>query len=225
MEYRIIYGPTYSLLELKLQPGDEIKAEAGAMVSMSPIIEMETKASGGLVSSLKRSVMGGESIFMNTFRANGQGEITMAPPLPGDISAVELNNQTIYVQSGSYLASSTGIEIDTKWAGAKKGFFGGEGFFLLKISGTGLVFLSCFGAVHEIELGPGQEYIVDNGHIVALMEGVEWDVRRVGGLKSTLFSGEGLISNLKGPGKVLIQSRSTNAFLSWLIPLLPASKK
>jgi len=225
MEYQILYRPSYSLLQVKMQPGDEITAESGAMVSMSSTIEMETKAKGGLKGIFKRSVLGGESIFMNTFRANDQGEVTFAPPLPGDISAVEINNQTVFVQRGSYIASSPNIEIDTKWAGAKKGLLGGEGVFFLKISGTGLLFLSSFGAIHEIELGPGQEYVVDNGHIVAMMDGVEWDVKRVGGLKSTLFSGEGLVSYLRGPGKVLIQSRSTDSFLSWLIPLLPVNNR
>ena len=220
MEHEILYKPSYSLLRIKMAKGEEISAEAGAMVSMSSGIEMETAARGGIFGSLKRSVLGGESFFINKFKANNSGEVTFAPTLPGDIYAVELNNGTIYAQSGSYIASSPGIEIDTKWGGAKT-FFSKEGFFLLKISGTGSVFLSSYGALHEIELSAGEKYIVDTGHMVAFDESVNYDVKRVGGLKSTLFSGEGLVCELTGPGKIMIQTRSEDAFLSWLIPKIP----
>ena len=224
MEHEILYKPSYSLLKVKLGRGEEISAESGAMVSMSSGIEMVTEARGGLFGSLKRSVLGGESFFINRFKANDSGEVTFAPTLPGDIYAIELNNQAIYAQSGSYIASSPGIEIDTKWGGAKT-FFSKEGFFLLKISGTGKVFLSSYGALHEITLAAGQKYIVDTGHMVAFDESVNYDVKRVGGLKSTLFSGEGLVCELTGPGKIMIQSRSEDAFLSWLIPKIPVRRE
>lgn len=221
MEHEILYKPSYSLLKVKLNKGEEVSAEAGAMVSMSGSIEMETNAKGGVFSALKRSVLGGESFFINKFRANEPGEVTFAPTLPGDVYAVELNNKTIYAQSGSYIVSSPGVEVDTKWGGAKT-FFSKEGFFLLKISGKGKLFLSSYGAIHEITLAAGEKYIVDTGHMVAFDESVNYDVKRVGGLKSTLFSGEGLVCELTGPGKIMIQSRSQDAFLSWLIPRLPA---
>jgi uncharacterized protein (TIGR00266 family) len=164
--------------------------------------------------------LGGESFFVNTFRAGEPGELTLAPSLPGDICDLELRGQAIYVQSGSYIASSPEIEVDTKWGGAKT-FFSREGLFLLKISGNGMVFISSYGAIHEIELEIGQKYIVDTGHMVAFEEGVGYSVKKVGGLKSTLFSGEGLVCELTGPGKIMIQSRSEDAFLSWLIPRIP----
>ncbi len=223
MEHEILYQPSYSILKINLKSGEVISAEAGAMVSMSDGIEMKTSTRGGVFSALKRSVLGGESFFMNKFTANNPGEITFAPTLPGDIYAVELKNRTIYAQSGSYIASSPGIEIDTKWGGAKT-FFSKEGFFLLKIIGTGKVFLSSYGAFHEIELKNGQKYIVDTGHIVAFDESVNYAVKRVGGLKSTLFSGEGLVCELTGPGRIMIQTRSEDAFLSWLIPKIPGKE-
>lgn len=221
MEHEILYQPSFSLLKIGLQQGEEISAEAGAMVSMSSGVEIETAARGGVLGALKRSVLGGESFFVNKFVANESGELTLAPSLPGDICAVELANQTIYAQSGAYIASSSDIEVNTKWGGAKT-FFSKEGFFLLKISGSGIVFLSSFGAIHEIELEAGQRYVVDTGHMVSFDESVEYNVKRVGGLKSTLFSGEGLVCELTGPGKVTIQTRSADAFLSWLIPHIPA---
>ena len=223
MEHEILYKPSYSLLKITLERGENISAEAGAMVSMSSGIEMQTSAKGGLFGALKRSVLGGESFFVNTFAASEAGEVTFAPSLPGDIYAVQLSGQTVYAQSGAYIASSPQIQVDTKWGGAKT-FFSREGLFLLKLSGTGNVFLSSYGAIHEIELEVGQRYIVDTGHMVAFAEGVGYHVKRVGGLKSTLFSGEGLVCELTGPGKIMIQSRSADAFLSWLIPQLPKKR-
>lgn len=220
MKYEVLYRPSYSLLRINLERGEGVSAEAGAMVSMSSGIEMETTAKGGIFGALKRSMLGGESFFVNTFKAVESGEVTFAPTPPGDIQSIELKGQTVYAQSGAYIASSPSIGVDTKWGGAKT-FFSREGLFLLKISGTGSVFLSSYGAIHEIDLATGQKYIVDTGHMVAFDEGVGYSVKRVGGLKSTLFSGEGLVCELTGPGKIMIQSRSADAFLSWLIPQLP----
>lgn len=224
MQSEILYKPSYSLLKLLLAKGERISAEAGAMVSMSSGIEIETKMKGGLFGALKRSVLGGESFFINNYQASNDGEITFAPALPGDIAEIKLNNQTYFAQSGSYITSSTDISIDTKWGGAKT-FFSKEGLFLLKISGTGSLFLSSYGAIHEVDLAAGQKYIVDTGHMVAFAEGVNYSVKTVGGLKSTLFSGEGLVCELTGPGKIYIQSRSADAFLTWLIPQLPKSNR
>jgi len=220
MEHEVLYRPSYSLLKIKMERGEAVSAEAGAMVSMSSGIEMKTAAKGGVFGALKRSMLGGESFFINTFSAVEAGEVTFAPSLPGDISALELKGQTVYAQSGAYIASSPSVEVDTKWGGAKT-FFSREGLFLLKISGMGNVFLSSYGAIHEIDLEAGQKYTVDTGHMVSFDEGVGYSVKRVGGLKSTLFSGEGLVCELTGPGKIMIQSRSADAFLSWLIPKIP----
>lgn len=223
MEHEVLHKPSYSLLKIKLATGESVTAEAGAMVSMSAAIEMETKAKGGVLSSLKRSVLGGESFFMNTFKAAGPGEVTFAPPMPGDIHDLELAGQTIYVQSGSYIAGSPELVVDTKWGGAKT-FFSREGLFLLKISGNGNLFLSSFGAIHKIDLTQGQRYIVDTGHMVAFDEGVGYRVKTAGGLKSTLLSGEGLVVELTGPGRIYIQSRSIDAFISFLVPRFPKQR-
>jgi uncharacterized protein (TIGR00266 family) len=221
MEVKIQHRPSYSLAVVKLDPGEVIRVEAGAMVSMSPGIRLETKVAGGLLASLKRSILGGESFFINDYRAPREGgEITLAPVLPGDMVVRELRGETLLVQSGSYVASSEGIKLDTKWTGAGT-FFAREGLFMLKASGNGIIILSSYGAIHEKELLPGERYTVDTGHLVAFTEGMGFRVRTVGGLKSTLFSGEGLVVDLIGPGKVLMQTRSEDAFLTWLIPKLP----
>src|SRR5437867_3752484 len=142
MQVDIKYRPSFSLAIVTLAPSEGIRADAGAMVSMSPDLQIETKAQGGFLASLGRSLFGGESFFQNTYRAGPQkGEITLAPPVPGDISTLEMQGETILLQSGSYLASSESITLDTKWTGAKT-FFASEGAIMLRASGTGTLIFS-----------------------------------------------------------------------------------
>jgi len=218
MKVEIKYQPSYSLAIAGLGPNETIRVEAGSMVAMSAGMTLETNAAGGLLASLKRSVFGGESFFVNTYHAPASGgEIMLAPPLPGDLAVMELQGQSLLVQSGDYVASSQGVEVDTKFGGAKT-FFASEGLFLLKCTGTGTLLLSSYGAIHERTLGTGEKLTVDTGHLVAFPESIGFAVRAVGGLKSTLFSGEGLVVDLTGPGRVLMQTRSSDAFLTWLVP-------
>jgi uncharacterized protein (TIGR00266 family) len=221
MEVQLKYQPAFAMGVCTLGPSEFIQVEGGAMVSMSPGMTLETKASGGILKSLTRSLLGGESFFMNTFKAplNG-GQIMVAPPLPGDLFVMSMQNEKSMVQSGGYVASETPINIDTKWGGAKT-FFSSEGLIMLHCTGTGKLILSSYGAIHEMNLGPNQQITVDTGHLVAFSEGIGFKVRPVGGIKSTLFSGEGLVVDLTGPGRVLLQTRSMDAFLSWLVPKLP----
>lgn len=223
MDVKLLYQPSYTMANVRLTANEEIRAESGSMVSIGEGISIETKMQGGFFKALGRSMLGGESFFMNTFKASANGgEIIFAPPLPGDMAAVNLEKPML-VQSGSYVACEQTVEIDTKWGGAKT-FFASEGLILLRASGPGKLLLSSFGAIHEVILGAGEKYIVDTGHFVAFDEGIGFNVRKVGGLKSTFFSGEGLVVDVTGPGRILIQSRSTDSFLGWLIPKLPKSK-
>lgn len=220
MQHEILYQPSYSLLKVQLAAGEQIAAEGGAMVSMSDGVEIQTKAKGGFFKALKRSMLGGESFFQNTFTAPAGGEVTFAPPLPGDIVPLQMTGQTIYAQGGAYLCSAPTVQVDTQWGGAKT-FFSKEGFFLLKLTGSGDVFLTSYGAIYPLQLAPGQSYIVDTGHMVAFDQSVQYNVTRVGGMKSTLFSGEGLVCRLTGPGRIWVQTRSMDSYLAWLIPHLP----
>jgi uncharacterized protein (TIGR00266 family) len=221
MEIDIRYKPSYSLGILKLDGGEEVRVEGGSMVSMSAGVVLETEATGGLLKSLSRSLLGGESFFQNTFQAPaGGGQVAVSPALPGDLLALDLQAERVMVQSGSYVASELDIEVETKWSGAKT-FFASEGLIMLRISGTGTILVSSYGAIDEMMLAAGETHTVDTGHLVAFSEGIGFKVRKVGGLKSTLFSGEGLVVDLTGPGRVLLQSRSTDQFLAWLIPQLP----
>lgn len=221
METEIRNRPSFAMLDVTLAPDESITAEAGAMVSKSADVEVSTNAGGGgILGSLKRSVTGGESFFVNRFTAPDGGRVTLAPPLPGDVVEHDLADETLLVQSGSYLASAPGIETDTRFGGGRS-FFGGEGLFLLELQGTGSTFLNSYGAIETVDLADGERYVVDTGHIVAFEETTNFAVERVGGLRSTLFSGEGLVCNFTGPGRVWLQTRSQDAFLSWLIPKLP----
>ncbi len=224
MKVQIEFSPSFAIANLGLDAGEAVRAEAGAMVSMSSNIGMETKAQGGMLGGLKRMALGGESFFIKTYSAQeAPGEVTVAPALPGDVLHLQLAGQTVFVQSGSYLACGTGIEVDTKWGGAKT-FFSGEGLFMLKCTGTGDLVLSSYGAIKTLDLAQGQTYTMDTGHMVAFSEGTGYDVQKVGGWKSTLLSGEGLVVKLTGPGRVWMQTRSPNGFLAWLVPQLPASR-
>jgi len=158
---------------------------------------------------------------MNTYEAGADGgEIELAPTLPGDVFTMDISGESYLVQSGSFLASSEGIETDTKWGGAKT-FFGGEGLIMLRCSGSGTLILSSYGAIHEKKLVAGETFTVDTGHLVAFQEEMGFKVRAVGGIKSTILGGEGLVVDISGPGRILMQTRSVSAFLSWLIPRLP----
>ncbi len=225
MNVEILYRPSYSVARVALGPGEVITAESGAMVAMSAGMEIQTGTRGGILKSLTRSLLGGESFFMNTFTAGSNGgEILLAPSLPGDVLMQSLHSDSFLVQSGSYLAASAGVEVDTKWGGAKT-FFASEGLIMLRCSGDGELILSSYGAIHEVELESGQTYTVDTGHLVAFGQDMPFNVRRVGGMKSSLLSGEGLVVDLQGPGRVLLQTRSEDAFLAWLIPKLPHERK
>lgn len=221
MQVQIDDRPSYAIAKVALEPGEEIVAEGGAMVAMTEGFELETKARGGFMKSIARATVGGESFFMNTFKAPASGgTIRLAPALPGDMRVFDLADEQLMVQSGGFIASSPSLEVETKWSGSKT-FFAKEGAIMLRISGTGSLIIAAYGAIEEVVLGPGERFTVDTGHLVTFTEGIGFDVRKVGGWKSTFLSGEGLVVDLTGPGKLTLQTRSQDAFLSWLIPRLP----
>ncbi|WP_040910870.1 TIGR00266 family protein [Leptospira broomii] len=220
MQYQITHKPSFSLLKLRLGPGQSIKSEAGAMVYMSSGIGIETKMGSGFLSALSRKFLGGESFFFNTYTApSAGGEIGLAPELPGDIVELDMNGKTILVQAGAYLASDEAVQIVSKFGGLRS-LLGGEGLFLLELSGIGKAFLSAYGSIFPIDVQGG--YTVDTGHIVAFDSSLQFTVGKAGGSwKSTLFSGEGLVANFTGNGTLWIQSRVPSGFISWLTRLLP----
>ena len=220
--YHIEHQPAFSLAVLTLQPEQSIMAEAGAMVSMSANVELQSQMKGGLLGALKRAA-GGESAFVSTFTAhNGPGEVTLAPGAPGDIAAIELNNQSFFVQSSSYLAGDSSLNVDTKWGGAKS-FFGGEGLFVMLVQGQGLLLVSSFGAIHRKRLQPGERYVVDTGHLVAWEGTTQYTLRKAAaGFFRSMVSGEGIVAEFTGPGELLIQTRNLAAMAGLLKPFFPS---
>lgn len=223
MRFEIAHQPSYAITTAHLDAGESLVTEGGAMVSMDPGISLETKARGGFLKSISRSVLGGESFFMNTWHTDTGGSLRLAPSLPGDMMVLDISpDNPLKVQSGGYIASTKDVEVETKWSGSKT-FFASEGAVMLKISGRGQLVIASFGALDERTLLPGEKYTVDTGHLVTMSEDIGFDVRKVGNWKSTVFSGEGLVVDLTGPGTFTTQSRSQDAFLSWLVPRLPSS--
>ncbi|MDQ3906776.1 MAG: TIGR00266 family protein [Acidobacteriota bacterium] len=219
--YEILHQPSYSLAVVQLQAEQSILAEAGAMVSMSANVELQSQMKGGIFGALKRAA-GGESAFVSTFTARGSaGEVTFAPGGPGDIAAIEMSNQVFYVQSSSYLAGDASLVVDTKWGGAKT-FFGGEGLFVLQVTGTGLLLVSSFGAIHRKRLAAGERYVVDTGHLVAWEGTTQYTLRKAAsGFFRSMVSGEGIVAEFMGPGEILIQTRNLAAFAGLLKPFFP----
>lgn len=221
MDVQIKHNPAYGLAIVKLGGSEKIKVEPGAMVSHTYGLTQETKAEGGLFGGLKRMVSG-ENFFQNTWTAPGEGgEITLATKLPGDMVVLEVGNGDILLQSGAYVASEINVTTDASWGGSK-GFFGGAGLILLRVSGKGKVIVAAYGALEERQIAAGQKYIVDTGHIVAMDASLQFAVKKSGNWKSTILGGEGLVCELTGPGRVFMQTRSEEAFVSWLLPKIPS---
>lgn len=219
MRYEIIDAPDFGLLKVVFdRPGEQVVAESGAMVSRSPGVTMQTSMRGGLGQALKRRVLGGESIFQNTFTASSPGEeLLLAPGPEGDLSRRTLaDGEEFFLQSGNYLAHTGPIVLDTKWGGVKS-FFGGVGFFMLKTRGPGELFFNSYGALHAVDVGPAG-YTVDTGHIVGFTGGLDYTVRSFGGFKGLFFSGEGLVADFRGHGTVYIQTRNAPSLAGFLEP-------
>ena len=229
MQYRIDHGPAFAWLRVALGPGDSIQAEAGAMVTRTPAVAMSTRLNAGrragvfrviwaFLVAVLRKFLGGETMFVNDF--SGTGEVVLAPSLAGHIVQRTLaNNQRLFVQAGSYLASTGDIDTRLRFGGIRT-LFGGEGLVLLECSGTGELFVNSYGGVTEIPVNG--RFIVDTGHIVAFDGTLDFQVRGIGGMKSFLFSGEGLVCEFSGRGSVFVQSRNVQALVGWVTPLLPA---
>ncbi|MBV6457978.1 MAG: hypothetical protein HONBIEJF_01099 [Fimbriimonadaceae bacterium] len=220
MQVELLYQPSFTVARLLLEPGEAVRAESGAMLSMSPTITLESKASGGLGKMFGR-LLGGESLFQTTFTAtSGAGEVLLAPPGPGDVVALQLQNQSLMVTSGCYLAGDMNLDMQTQ--ANLRAFFGAEGLFIMRISGSGWLLLSAFGAIHTVEVPPGVPYIVDTGHLVAFTEGMRYELRKATrGLLGTITSGEGIVAELTGPGRIYIQTRAPQAFAGWIWPMFP----
>lgn len=227
MQSQVLHNPDFGTIRIQFdQPGEQVVAEAGAMVARDTAMQMETNMRGGLGGALKRKLLGGESLFQNTFTATQpQQTLWIAPAPEGAIQEIDLQpGQELFLQSGAYLASTTGVQLDTKWQGAK-GFFSGEGLFLLRAYGEGRLWFSSYGGIHTIDIGQQYNgYICDTSHMVAFTQGLQYNVTKVGGLKSLFLSGEGLVCNFHGQGRLWMQTRNPGGLASFLQPFRPVKR-
>jgi len=222
LRYEIKYSPSYSLLVVNLDSGESITGEAGAMTYMTPNIEVKTRLrERSILGSLGLSFLGGQSLFVNDFvSTGGLGELGLVAAPVGDITTLKVVPDKGYIVSkASYLASTMGIDLDIKWEGFTKGLFG-QGLFMIRAYGQGDLFINTFGAIDKHELKAGEELVVDNFHLVAFSDTCDYSVQRLGGWKETILSGEGFITNIRGPGDVYLQTKNLREFVEWLWTLL-----
>ena len=215
MESEIIGKPAFAYVNVVLAPGESLVAQPDAMSSMDADLDLQAKLNGGILGGLLRKYLGGESLFINHFTNNtgAPRRITLVQKTPGDIDCVDLNGDTIYFQPGAYLCSTPGVQLSLKWAGLAS-FIGGEGLFKLKLTGTGRVWYGCYGALLEKEVDG--EVIVDSSHLVAYRDGIRLKVQLSGGIFSSFFSGEGLVTRVEGKGRIVIQTRSISGLAKWI---------
>jgi uncharacterized protein (TIGR00266 family) len=222
LKYEIKYKPSYAMLVVNLDQGETITAEAGAMTYMDPSIEPHTrKREQSFWGTLGLSLIGGQSFFVNDYTATASGgEAGFVAAPVGDIEKLEVRpGQGYVIQKSAYIASTQGIDLDIKWEGFTKGLFG-NGLFMIKVTGNGQLFINTFGAIDTHTLQPGQTLIVDNFHLVAFSESCTYKVTKFGGLKETILGGEGLVTEITGPGDVHIQTKNMKEFVDWLWTLL-----
>jgi uncharacterized protein (TIGR00266 family) len=222
MKYQVKYDPSYSMLVVNLEPGEQITGEAGAMTYMTPTVEVRTrKREKSILGTLANTLIGGQSFFVNDYAAvGGAGEVALAAAPVGDIVKLGVQPGRGYIiQKASYLASTQSVDLDIRWEGFSKGLFG-QGLFMIKTTGQGDLFINTFGAIDRHELAPEQELIVDNFHLVAFADTCSYNVERIGGWKETIFSGEGFVTHIRGPGDVYIQTKNLKEFADWIWTLI-----
>lgn len=226
VRYDILYEGAFAMLKVHLESGESVKAEMGAMVAMSPNVELRGTVDGGIMRGLGRMLSGEKFFFQELTAVRGQSEVLLSPGSMGDIQAIELDGSyRLYVQKDGFLAGTQGIQVNTKMQNLARGLFSGEGFFIVEISGRGTVFLSSFGAIHAVNLGPGEEMIIDNGHLVAWPDYMNYKIEKAAsGWLSSLTSGEALVCRFRGEGVVLVQSRNPGSFGSWIRSFVPNSR-
>ncbi len=226
MQVQTRQGPAYGVARLTLAPNEPVRVESGAMMAMSADVALASKAEGGIMKSLKRAALGGESFFVSTYTAPPAGGfVDVAARLPGDVTTYEVApGRALFIQKGSWLANDVTINLDTKWGGFKN-LFGGEGGFIVRADGQGTVVFACYGALEVWNLTAGQSITVDTGHMVAYEDSVTMVMRKAsgGGLVQSFKSGEGFVFDFTGPGRVWTQTRNPTEFLGWIQATLGTS--
>ena len=210
-------SPSFAYVQVELDPGESITAEADAMSSMAADLDMAARLNGGLLSGLCKKFLGGESLFVSEFTNNTRQprQLTLVQGTPGDIRQVDLENGQLCLQPGAYICSTPGLKLGLKWAGFGS-WIGREGLFKLEVSGTGTLWYGAYGGLLDKEVDG--EYIVDTSHLVAYEPQMRLKVQLAGGLFASFLGGEGLVTRVEGKGRITIQTRSLSGLKGWLNP-------
>lgn len=219
MKAEIKGGSAFSYVDVDLEPGESIVAEPDAMSSMAADLDLKAEFNGGFLRGLARRFLGGESIFISRFSNNTSAprRLTLVQPTPGEIRCRELNGEALCLQPGAFLAATPDLKIGLQWAGFTS-WIAREGLFKMVVSGTGTVWYGGYGAL--LEQPVDGEYIVDTSHLIAYDPGVKLKLQLAGGLFSSFFGGEGLVTRVSGKGKIVIQTRSLSGLSAWINPKL-----
>lgn len=219
--YEILYQDAFPIIKYRLRPGERLKAESDAMIGMTGNVEITGGVEGGFLRGLTRMLAGEKFFFQYLTATRGEGEVLIGHALPGSIVDVELDGTYgLRVQKDGFLAATEGVEVNTQMQNLMQGVFSGEGFFTLNIAGRGTVFLSSYGAIHAINLDAGEEYVVDNGHLVAWADYMQYEIRKASnGWVNSVMSGECLVCRFRGPGIILIQTRNPKGLKGFLLKL------
>ena len=212
-------GPAFSYIDIDLEPGESVIAESDAMSSMAADLDLKARFNGGFMSGLLKKYLGGESLFVNEFSnpADSVRRVTLVQNTPGEIREVQLNGESICLQPGAYICSTPELQLGVRWAGFVS-WIAREGLFKLVVSGHGTLWYGAYGGLLEKEIDG--EYIVDTGHLVAYDPQMKLKLQLAGGIFSSFFGGEGLVTRVEGKGKVILQTRSLGGLVSWLNPKL-----
>lgn len=215
MEFRIDGNPDYGELTVGMSADETLTAESGAMSRMSAEMDIKSRMMGGFLSALGRKLFGGESLFVGNYSAPQGGWVSLSPSLPGEVLHRKMDGGTYILSAGAFLACSPGVQLRTRFGGFRY-LFSGKGGFFLEVGGSGDLFYNSYGAVVEKSLDG--TLTVDTGHVVAWEPSLNYTVGGMGGIKQTLFSGEGLVMKFSGRGKLLLQTRTLSESAGWLSP-------
>lgn len=224
MKIQVSHPGAYAMAVLHMNEGESIRAESGALVTMSDAIKVRPSTGGGVMRAAARRVLAQESFFVTEYTAQLDGAwVALAPPYPGDVEVLECPPEGLIIQSGSFLAGAGTVDISTEFGGVAR-IAGREGAFVIRAQGHGKLVLSAYGAIQKFILEPRQSITVDTGHFVAASATVDYKVHLLEGFVTAGLSGEGLVARFTGPGKVFVQTRSPRELGSWLSPYRPQNE-
>jgi uncharacterized protein (TIGR00266 family) len=223
MQVLIPGKPSYAMATLTLEYGESAYVERGSIAALSDGIDVRGSLGGdGIIRALKRRTLGDEPLIFTEVRAQAQDAwVSVAPPYPGDIEDVELDGSTnLLIDTGALLAYSMGISSDVRYSGLKTVVLH-EGVVMLEVSGRGSVIMSSYGAIVKVDLAADEKIVIDTGHLVGFTSTVTFDIGVLESITKSVVTGEGLVAQLTGPGRVYMQTRAEQQLRSWLFPQRP----